>query len=82
MTSRKRILAHPAVELLYQENPNRDFDEYDGDYWVELTKGWWSPCMEGHGLHEPTLKEVWKMLKNVARCDEEGGCPCNCKVSR
>ena len=80
MTSRKRILAHPAVKEMWQEKPNRYFDAYDGDYWIALNPGWWCPPMECHIIREPTLREVWSMLAECKRCNESGGCPENCEA--
>ena len=70
MSSRKRILAHPAVEEMWQENPQSRtyYKDYDGDYWVGLHNGWCCPLMECHVIHEPTLKEVWKMVVECVPC--------------
>jgi hypothetical protein len=70
MSSRKRILAHPAVEEMWQEEPHgrTHYEAYDGDYWVGLHNGWCCPLMECHTIHEATLKEVWDMVVECVPC--------------
>ena len=78
MSHRKRILAHPGVEELWSEDDGFR-DDGRPAWWVGLNRGWYSPEMGCHTIHEGTLAEVWALVRNLAPCDcpecREQTCP-------
>lgn len=65
-----KIKAMPQVAEVWEEQDNRDLDERRRtDWWAKLSPGWaWAGC---HGLHEPTLTELWRRIKDCEPCSCE-----------
>lgn len=64
----ERVRRHPAVRDLWSESGHRDNGR--PCWWVRLEAGWSFDGM--HGLHEDTLGELERRLRDVRPCDCEG----------
>jgi hypothetical protein len=60
MTTKEKILKHPAVERL-----EKDDDEWG--YWCYLKTTYIYPEMECSLIHEKTLTEIFECLKTVRK---------------
>jgi hypothetical protein len=61
------VARHPGTVDLYGES---------GSYWLHL-EGYYSPYMECHTIHEPTIAKLKEVFRGIKPCtDKEFPCPC------